>query len=183
MAGGCACRFFGELVQLAAAAGTGSLLTQYAGQGSERRRARAEVRDALMAVERMWWPYSWSEDGPDDERSMYADKLLAARRQFVSAALVARLPREAVLTYDHAAMAGREAAKVQLRKTGNVDGGVPLPLAECVDSALELATDLLWHPWWTRLTYRKRLGALKQQIDDAKEQPGGGTLRWSYGRP
>jgi hypothetical protein len=119
----------------------------------ERRRARGEVRKAVLLIEGLRW-------GKPEEEAQYRE----SRRNFMAAAMTAGLPRELVERYSDATNAAWAQASVR-REAGSPVGSIDLN--EYVDRVRKLLVSFLWSPWRTRLTLGKKLKELhrlRQQI-------------------
>lgn len=99
-----------ELLKAASAAGVGGFVFQQLSRSPERRQARAAVRQALSELERARWTRTLT----DDE----ADAFGAKRRAFVTAAMVARVPRELTEAYARAAVVSAAITKERLEESG-----------------------------------------------------------------
>lgn len=138
------------------ALGVGSILTQHFASGQDRRQVRADVLGQLASVEDARWAPSDIAPTIDDFTQIL--------REFETAALIARLPREAVRQYVIYAFAARSASSegVEMDKAvGTYDpelsGGLRAEFADAVrDEANEIA-QLAWAPWRGRVRLASRL--------------------------
>jgi hypothetical protein len=167
-----------DIAELIAAGGVGSLLTQFVSRGGERRSLRAKVRDELSSVEEL----RWAGGASAAETEKQGAELLAARRRFQSAAMIAHLPKELVELYDQLAIVAFTSSRESLEK-GDELAGVPVAVGECVTAACDLICDLLWHPTLARPRYRSRFRKLMQLVEKNKQTNAGRNLRWAYVKP
>lgn len=175
-------------VQLAAAAGFGSILTQLVSGSGARRKLRADVRTELSTVEALRWAKQSEDEAAAEARGI---NLEAGLRRFHVAAMMAHLPREIVEMYDHLAQAAYKSTRDSLADKGY--SGLPGPVAGCVDEAFELLCDLLWRPWLSQLgypknfayrgPYRRRMRDLRALVLRNMDLPTGQNLRWVYPNP
>ena len=146
-----------DVWQLLLAAGFGAFFWQYVLLGSDRRKARASAREALSAVESASYTRSLDATTGDGFR----DK----RRAFVTAAMVARLPRELAEAYSTAVAAAAAASREHLEHEGT--SMIHWEVAEHLERYFKLVSFYLWHPVRGRLGYRrglKRLAAEEQEL-------------------
>ncbi|AFR48022.1 hypothetical protein [Gordonia sp. KTR9] len=142
-------------VSIIGALGVGSILTQHFASGRDRRQVRAEVLDRLEEVETK----RWAGDG-----GVRLEDFIAAIHRFETAALIARIPREAVRQYIFYAFAANSRSRANVeddRDDGFFDpdtsGGIDAEFADAVrDEANEIA-GLVWTPLRSRLGLSKRL--------------------------
>jgi hypothetical protein len=162
----------GDAFGLLIAAGFGGFFWQYVLRGTERREARAKVRDALSSVEEAKFTHELSEQASDAFR--------AKRRAFVTAGMVARLPCELVDAYSRSAITYAAASKERLQHEGTVsiDGA----LSDHLDGYAALVSDYLWRPLHGRLTYRRDLSRLVAEREElqASGRPDARFLGYAY---
>ena len=101
-----AIEWFPLIVELVAAAGIGSPLTQFVSRSGERRALRTKVREELSTLE--WLRWAVADEAEMQRRSA---ELLSARRRLLSAAMLANVPRKLVEEYGRLALAARESSR------------------------------------------------------------------------
>ncbi len=94
--------------------GVGSILGQYIGSSKDRREARAGVLSALVDTESSRWV------GPD---SKTLDEFHSSMRKLQTAALIARLPRDAVEQYAVLGQAGRRSSQTVWERNADPETG------------------------------------------------------------
>ena len=150
------------IISLIAALGIGSLIGQWYTASKDRRTARAAVLKELAAVEKAW-P---AADSP---------RLSDAIRQLEIAALVARVPRAAVLPYVQLATAGLWIVQDEIElRDSPPEVGLAIDVAYAVLDAAEIVSKAAWSSpatRWVWLRWRiRRLGRAVATIenDDAR---------------
>jgi hypothetical protein len=148
---------------LLAAVGAGSVVSYFVTGAPERRKARAEVRRSVLAVERLRMG-----DADHDE---YRDAL----RDVIATSLTARVPRSIVDRYVYSRRASWAIAVSKgdtLRKHAIML--MDREVSQYLTAVGELLVDFLWHPTHTRMRLRRRLKVLDMERDrlgnEAKER-------------
>lgn len=144
---------------LATALGVGGIIGQWYGAGKDRRTARAAVLQELAAVERArWWTVEHGADW---------SKLELTIRNLQSAALIARVPRSAVMPYSQLATAAFQASCDEAEERGDPDyAGIPTEIADAVREAAEVVSRAAWSPPATRwLWLHMRLWANQRRVN------------------
>ncbi|MDT5116210.1 MAG: hypothetical protein QOE30_1949 [Mycobacterium sp.] len=121
--------------------GIGSLITQYLMAGRSRREVRGAVLKQLAEVEEARWA-----GGPDDPDYRAFQKALHALE---TAALIARIPRRAVIHYAVFAHVARWMTQDYLDSPSYDEEVGPLlfnPVANVVTGAAQTVTRLVWSP-------------------------------------
>ncbi|AZF93608.1 hypothetical protein SEA_EYES_31 [Gordonia phage Eyes] len=144
------------LVSIFGALGIGSVITQHFAGSRDRRQVRGDVLERLSEVEEARWVPS--------ETAPTVDDFLRLLHKFETAALIARLPREAVRQYVSFAFAARshssegvEADKMRGTYDPETSGGLSSNFADVVrDEANEIAR-LVWNPFRARFKLSARL--------------------------
>jgi hypothetical protein len=142
-----------QAVAVLGALGLGSILGQYIGASKDRRASRADVLSALANTEADRWV------GPDKPSW---GEFQTSMRKFQTAALIARLPREAVWEYGVLAQAARWCSQESWEQTGDPDtgGGVDVHLSSATREAARTIAVIAWswgptHTWrWRRAKKR-----------------------------
>lgn len=169
---------FSELVQLLGAVGVGGIVVQYLSRSAERRQARGQVREALSEVERLRWTFDLRVDDWREFRG--------ALRSFVSAALVAGMPRRLVDRYERMAQVSRSVT-ARMLKAQNVTSAdqvtINAELSECIERTHELVADYLWRPVRSRLLLKRGLKKLDALEEEAQQTEYGRALRHKYWPP
>jgi len=167
------------IISLIAALGIGSLIGQWYTASKDRRTARAAVLKELAAVEEARWRYL-------DASAADSPRLSDAIRQLEIAALVARVPRAAVLPYVQLATAGLWIVQdeIELRDSPPEEVGLAIDVAYAVLDAAEIVSKAAWSSpatRWVWLRWRiRRLGRavatienddarIKRKIEDARK--------------
>lgn len=143
-----------ELGSILGGLGVGSVLGQYVGSSKDRREARARVLSALADAEESRWA------GPDNATTL--GEFIESVRKLQTAALIARLPRDAVREYAILARTARWVSEQAWERTPDPDtgGGVDLYLADATREAATAISTLAWswvvsHFWrWCRAQKR-----------------------------
>lgn len=137
--------------------GAGSIISQYANSGKARRELRSAVLEAIVRLEQERWAHEHdSADYP---------KYIAALRGLETAALVARIPRDAVLHYVVFADTARRLSEDEFREfdddlwAGPIDGYFD----NLVRDSARLLTTLVWSPWRSKPTRWTKLRALRKR--------------------
>jgi hypothetical protein len=122
------------LTSILTAVGAGSLITSWASGAKDRRSARAGALEAFAAVEAA----RWNVEDPGLE-------LQSIVRKFETAALIARLPRQAVGRYVRLALACLYALHDEAERTGQTEWvGLNSDTADLVGDAAGLMSDVIW---------------------------------------
>lgn len=159
-----------EVVAVLGVLGVGSILGQYVGSAKDRRQARAGVLSALANTESGRW------SGPDPKMSL--DEFQTSLRELQTAALIARLPRDAVREYAVLAQAARWVSQESWEQAAEpVDGswGIDAHLAQGVREAARAITVMAWtsrptHAWrWRRAQHRIDQILTKLQSKETKD--------------
>lgn len=125
------------VVSVLGALGVGSVIGQWFAGGKDRRAARADVLAKLGEVEQA----RWYEDGPDTD----GPRLLAATRALETSALIARVPRTAVLPYAQMATAGLWAMQNDVEVRGDPEWvGLEVGVADVITGAAEIVSRAAW---------------------------------------
>jgi hypothetical protein len=140
------------------ALGIGSVIGQWIAGGKDRRAARAAVLEKLQAVEVARW---LTDDKSEAEENM---RLRAAGRELEIAALVARVPRAAVIPYVQLAPAGLWILHGKIEHGEHPDDAwIQQDMSDAVRDAAEIVSKAawssrparrLWLPWRLRATRR-----------------------------
>lgn len=151
------------VVSVLGALGIGSVFGQWTAGSKDRRATRAAVLDKLRRVEVLRWP----ETGADAE----GPALLAAIRDLETAALVARIPRAAVLQYGQLAVAGLWTMHNDIELRGIEYIGLDTPASNVVAAAAGIVSRAAWSTpatrWlWLRRSLR-RVRTAAESVDDA----------------
>lgn len=140
------------------ALGIGSLITQYLMSSRDRREVRGAVLKHLAIVEETRW--AGAPDGVDYRTFQKSVHALQA------AALVARIPRRAVLHYIVFAQAARSATQEFVERHDYDEEVGPIlfnPLGEVVMTAARAMTRLAWSPLLGRVGLAWQLKKLRRQ--------------------
>lgn len=159
-----------ELLQSLGAGGVAGGLVQYLSRSDERRRSRAHVREVLAQVESARWVHA---DQANNFR-VIGDAI----REFETAAMLARVPRDLVAVYSLAARAAHHYSWASLEEEGPfadedgtlLGGGVDARLSEVVRDAGRLVTDYLWAPVSTRIRLARAVKTLHQRLEHASAE-------------
>lgn len=153
------------IVSLLGAFGVGSLIVQWAAGGKDRRAARAAVLTELAAVESARWNLDPSaSDGP---------RLPEAIRRLETAALIARVPRSAVIPYAQLAHAGFVLLQDELELRGEPEfvTGIDADVADLVINAAEIVSRAAWATPATRWTWLPdRVRQLNRQVNAIEDE-------------
>lgn len=157
---------FSVIGTILGALGIGSLITQYVMASRARREVRGGVLKHLAEVEEARWA-----GGPDEIDYRAFRKAVHALE---TAALIARIPRRAVVHYVVFAQAARSITQeyVDIHGYDEEVGSILFnPVAEVVTSAAQAVTRLAWSPLWGRIGLHWRLKRLREQATscDAEE--------------
>jgi hypothetical protein len=154
------------VVSVLGALGVGSVIGQWVAGGKDRRAARAAVLDKLGAVEAVRWY--------EGDRTADSEKLVAAIRELETAALVARVPRAAVVPYAQLAAGGLWYMHDEVERTGGDDDMAALswPVSDAIHGAAEIVSRAAWSPpairlFWLRGALWKNRRAVKA-IDESR---------------
>ncbi|QHB37875.1 hypothetical protein SEA_OPIE_32 [Gordonia phage Opie] len=144
------------VVSILGALGIGSVVTQHFAGSRDRRQIRAEVLTRLAEVESARW--AASGDAPT------IDDFMRVVHSFETAALIARIPREAVQQYVFYAFAGRSRSQDGVesdRMSGDFDpeysGALNAAFADVVDDEAHEIAALVWAPLRSRYRLSHRL--------------------------
>lgn len=155
-----------EVVSVLGAIGLGSVLGQYLASSKDRREARARVLSAIAEVEESRWV---------GEGNATAAEFQTALRNLQTAALIARLPRDAVFEYGALAQAARWLSQETWDRTiePELGGGIDAHLADATREAARAISELAWS-WgptherrWRRARKRIEQRLAKLQSDEA----------------
>lgn len=146
-----------DVVAILGVLGVGSILGQYIGSSKDRREARAQVLGALSDAERGRWI---GTDGPI-ARSEFETSV----RKLQTAALIARLPRDAAWEYAVLSQAARWASEEAWEQDPDPEtgGGIDKYLADANREAATAISALAWS-WGPTQTWRWRRA--KKRIDE-----------------
>lgn len=138
-----------NLISLLGVLGLGSVLTQFLMAGGQRRQTRAEVLRAIGDVESTRWAGGEEPSAP----------LHVTMRELDTAALLARVPREAVVHYKVLAQAGYWASVDSWEEYPDPEfgGGIDSKFATIIREAASELSSLVWRPWVGRLGLKKRI--------------------------
>lgn len=147
-------------VPLLGALGVGSVIGNWFGGGRSRREMRAAVLNALTETEHT----RWASDPDATDCKDFSD----ATRKLETAALVARVPRDAVQHYLLLARTARALSddSAEVSNYGPVpflDNSIDGHFSSLVRAAAEVVTELAWRPWITRMQLRRRLQELRER--------------------
>jgi hypothetical protein len=130
-----------------------SIVSPLVTQRMDRRQLRAAALRGVGAVERArWGDVDWEE---------FRKAVVELR----SAALVGGAGRELTERYLLLAQVARHASDDAIVLQGDLEGGIPKPLAELVHLAAAALVDHLWHP----LRTRPLMGLRIKRLDRARE--------------
>jgi hypothetical protein len=149
---------------LASAGGLGGIVSNMVNAAPSRRRARAQVREAVLKLEELLPRWSLL-DGRG--QSFDPDAWDVAVRVVKVECLAAAVPRR--LT-DSFLAASRNWSSIYRLKGDYMTVGEWETLDDWATGHGRLLHDYLWHPWGARLTYRRRLRALDTQFREFNEQ-------------
>lgn len=123
--------------------GIGSLLGQWVAGAKDRRAARADVLAKLGAVEvARWWIDGPEADGP---------RLVAAIRALETSALLARVPRSAVIPYAQLSMAALWEMQHDVESRGDPEFvGLASSISDVVTDAAAIVSRAAWSTPATR---------------------------------
>ncbi len=156
---------FSVIGPIIGALGIGSLITQYLMAGRSRREVRGAVLKQLAEVEEKRWA-----GAPDDRGYRDFEKALHALE---TAALIARIPRRAVVHYVVFAHTARWMTQDYLDNPGYDEEVGPIlfnPVANVVTGAARTVTRLAWSPWWGRVGLHWSLKSLRKQLEACDEE-------------
>lgn len=164
-----------NLVSLAGALGLGSVLGQFLMAGGQRRQTRAEVLRALGDVESSRW-------AGDEKPAM---PFSVAMRELDTAALLARVPREAVVHYKLLAQAGFWASVESWEQYPDPEfgGGIETDLATIIREAAAEISSLVWRPWVGRVGLRRRIRVREARVGAIENQEVARQLKRSREHP
>ncbi|WP_100514693.1 hypothetical protein [Mycobacteroides abscessus] len=176
-----------EVVSLLGAVGAGSVIGNWFGGSRSRRELRSGVLNAIAVTETKRW-------ASDPDSSDFGD-FVTAIRDLETAALIARMPRQAVHHYVVFARAARLLSDDNVEYLpGEEDFWGPIDgyFDTLVRDFAEVLTRLVWRPWWTRLRLLLDLSILRSralEFDDqrirhklASAQRSHGTLPGKIGK-
>jgi len=145
-----------EVVAILGVLGVGSILGQYIGSSKDRREARAGVLTALADAESSRWV------GPDAKT---LDEFHSSMRKLQTAALIARLPRDAVEQYAVLGQAARWYSQTAWEQNPDPETGgrVEEHLAKAVEEAARAVAAIAWSPGLGR-TWRWRRA--RKRVDE-----------------
>ena len=140
------------------ALGVGLLVTQYVLGGQARREVRSAVLRQLAEVEIARWA------GPPGEVDLLGFRETV--RELETAALIARIPRRAVVHYLVCAYASRWASEEFYERHGDeeVGGILPTDIYNVVRDAAETVSRLAWSPWFSRIGLRRRIKKQRESV-------------------
>jgi hypothetical protein len=152
------------VVSVLGALGIGSVIGQWVAGGKDRRAARAAVLDKPAAVEAA----RWVGDDPGDDNV----KLRTAIRELETAALLARVPRAAVVPYAQLAAAALGYMHGEVEQTGSVDyAGITMRMSDTIIGAAEVVSRAAWSPPAVRwLWLRRALRANRRAVGAIDEK-------------
>lgn len=155
---------FTQVVALVGALGLGSTLGQYVSSSKDRRETRANALSALADTEAARWLLEPGERIPAQQLDTSIHKLQAA-------ALVARIPREAVQEYAMLARAAHWICDSYSEPTPGFDLKTDLYLNTATRTAAEALANIIWS---RQLMQSRRWRHAKKQIDGllAQAAPG-----------
>jgi hypothetical protein len=155
-----------EVVTVLGVLGIGSILGQYVASSKDRRETRARVLTALAAVESARWA-GLSEKTPIEfETSL---------REFHTAALIGRVPRDAAWEYAVLAQAARWVSQENSEHDPDPGGGIDTYLAQATREAARAIAVIAWssaptHTWhWRRAKKRIDEALTKLQSDSTRK--------------
>lgn len=140
-------------------------ISTYLTSGQSRRTGRGAVLAALSEVEEARWA------GPDD--NITYSTFLTKCRALETAALIARVPREAVMQYLIYAHAARMCSQDNWDQHGveEVGGFVDPEVDKSVREAAAVLTGVIWRPWLSRPLLHQRLQAHRRAIYRRSNEP------------
>lgn len=157
---------FLQWVPLLSALGAGGAIVGWVGAGKARRELRSAVLQAVTVVETERWAH--------DPDSADYPKFVAAVHELETAALVARIPREAVRHYVVLAEAARQLSDEAVDFDPGDEtfwGGIDGYFNTLVRDATEVLIKLAWNPWRQRATLPWDLEKLRDRalkFDDSR---------------
>lgn len=133
-------------------------MTTYLTSGQSRREVRGAVLAQLSVVEAARW------DGPD---AVPYHQFRTECRALETAAMIARVPRDAVEHYLHCARAARSLSQDNWEKYGEdeVGGFISAEIDALVNEAAQILTELIWTPRRRRIGLRYRLAKAKYAVE------------------
>jgi hypothetical protein len=143
-----------------------SLIAPYVLQNRDRRKARAEVLNSLLEVEQARWH--------DVSHNFFRNKVAKLR----ASSLIAKSSREVTEYYIYLAGICRQYSEIDAKEGPFKDGSIPGELGDLVKDAVELLTNILWHPWRT-MPFRNK--SLKKLQNNLKKYKNAYTRRWKSG--
>jgi hypothetical protein len=139
------------LVSILGALGVATIISQWFASGKDRRTSRAAVLTELAAVEAARWP---SHSGTDVED---ITRLRAAIRQLETAALIARLPRRAIVRYVQLSTACLHFTLEEVERYGDPEAAaLPQALYDLLLDAAEIVSRVAWSSRATRWLWLSR---------------------------
>ncbi|MGU3651850.1 hypothetical protein [Mycolicibacterium sp. A43C] len=147
------------LASLLTALGVGGGVGQYIGASTARREVRSAFLNAVAAIEDT--RFAKAPNGED------FPKFVDAVRELETAALIARIPEQAVHHYVVLARAARyySGATVDYDPIDNdFYGDIDFVFDAIVRDTARLLTTLAWSPWRTRPKLRRRLSKIRQRV-------------------
>jgi hypothetical protein len=161
-----------QWVPLLGALGIGSVIGNWFGAGRARREVRSEVLRALAAAETKRWAGS----------AEYIE-FVTALRELETAALVARVPRQAIRHYLVLVDVARHLSDDSFEARGGDEemgaGGINGHFADVLRDAAEIVTRLAWRPWWSRMSLRQDLSRLRTRASQiAALDKGEDRIHW-----
>lgn len=153
------------VVSLVGVLGIGSIAGQYLAGGGQRRQTRAEVLRALGQVEAARWAGTGKPEVPFRQ----------AARDLDTTALLARLPRVAVVHYKELAQAGLWVSTDNWEDDPDPEygGGIDGRFADIIQEAASEVSHLAWSPWRSRVRLNRRIRSREERakaIDDTTIQ-------------
>jgi hypothetical protein len=138
-----------------------SLLAPYIIQGSERRKRRAEVLDALSQVELNRWAASPHIDFRNSVRELR------------TTALICRTDRKMTEHYIYLASVCRFSSERDYEESNQpveLKGMIPSDLSNLATQAADALVILLWHPWRSKPFKKKKLKSLVASVEKYKKK-------------
>lgn len=147
------------IVSILAALGAGSVVGHWVAGGKDRRAARATALERLGAVEEA----RWVEKGRDEDHTRFR----TAARQLEAAALIARVPRRAVILYLQYAEAALTSVHQEIEDRGGDpyrQVGISVGSDEVVAQAASVVSRAAWSSPTTRWVWlRWRLRRVRRK--------------------
>jgi len=159
------------VVSIISALGIGSFVGQYLIGSRERRQLRSDVLTQLSYAETARWAGHSKPPTPDFNTSI---------RDLETAALIARVPRKAVMHYKRLAYTGwwLSVDDAESNPDHEFAGGIDGDLANLIRAAAAEVSHVVWSPWLGRMRLSRRL----QKQDQTVRTIDSGGVKHTYAR-